>query len=150
MSRNTPVNVTFAGWTARWSTSWRVPKVSELRYSSDSSPLTSVCPSVPPPLPSTAKAKSPRAPTRSAEAPFAPPRLPRSTQFGVSSLPIDLGVHTGVIRPRVQVPTGERDAGALGVELSSHRLRQVVRDGQLAQLDEPPRLDEPERSPLGG
>jgi len=32
-----------------------------------------------------------------------------------------------------------------GAELPSHGLRQVVRDGQLAQLDEPPRLDEAER-----
>src|SRR2546425_3735675 len=217
MSRNTPVNVTFAGWIARWSTSWRVPKVSELRYSSDSSPLTSVCPSVPPPLPSTAKAKSPKVPTRSAVAPLASLRLPGSMTFGLSTLtkslhassgihrataraspicrrvfmavpsseaqvdahepvadrrlrdevaheevvPVEalrlarlsfavhFGVHTGVIRPGVQVATGERDARARGMELPGHRLGQIVGHRELAQLHEPPRLDEPERGPPG-
>src|SRR6266699_4087441 len=218
MSRNTPVNVTFAGWTARWSTSCRVPKVSELRDSSDRSPLTSVCPSVPPPLPSTAKAKSPRAPTRRAVAPLASLRLPGSMTFGLSTLtrslhapsgihratararpicsrifigssllseaqvdpngpithrrlrdevaheevvPVEplrlarlsfavhLGIRTGVIRPRVQVATGDRDARARGVELPRHRLREIVAQGEFPQLDEPRRLDEPERRTVG-
>src|SRR5207244_7766799 len=76
--------------------------------------------------------------------PVEPLRLTRLT------LAVHLGVHAGVIRPRVQVATGERDARALGAELLSHRLRQVVRDGQFAQLDEPTRFDEPERGPPGG